>query len=162
MKMAIRANGVSEFTRSGSVMTWAYGGNIAPVVYDLASNPDWAKVSEFTQAQIANGSKQKIGDSMAMKDATVEEKAAAARQTAEQLTNLIWIGERISMLSEALQRMFNKSPAEVAEVLKGLSKEERAKLEKDETVVKTIGKIRAERAKKAGVDAGDVMAKFKK
>lgn len=159
--MAIRQNGVSEFTRSGSIMTWAYAGDVQPTTFDMASNPQWVDFSDFTRDVYANGIKQKIGDAAAIKDATVAEKAAEQRRVAEQLTNLIWIGERISMLSEALQRMFNKSAAEVAVVLKELTKEERAKLEKDEGVVKTIAKIQVERAKKAGIDAGDVMAKFK-
>lgn len=159
--MAIRQNGISEFTRAGSVMTWTYGGDVAPTTFDMASNPQWAEFSDFSRDVYANGIKQKIGDAAAIKDATVAEKAAEQARVAAQLTAQIWIGERMSMLSEALQRMFGKTAAEVAAVLKDLTKEERAKLEKDEAVVKTIAKIQTERAKKAGIDASDVMAKFK-
>jgi hypothetical protein len=161
--MAKRANGVASFTLVGNTMTWTYGDGIAPTVFDLGSNPEYPGMSEFSQSVYRNGIKQKIGDAAAIQDASVAEKAAAQRDVAAQLATLEWSGERSTLLATALQRLYPKStPAEIANTIKGCNKAELRGLENDLNVIQEIAKIRAERAKRAGIDVSGIMAKFKK
>lgn len=140
--MAKRANGVSEFTRVGDTLTWAYGGNIPPVSYNLANIPEWDGACEFTKSMLVNGAKQKIADSMAIQDATVAEKAAAARETATNLTKLIWRGDRGSILATALQNLFpKKSAVEIADWMRGLDDEAIKALKGDSRVKAEILRI---------------------
>ena len=161
--MAKRANGVSEFSRVGLVMTWTYGGDVAPTVFDMASNPAVASFDEFTLAVYANGCKQKIGDAAAIENATVAEKALAQRDVAAQLVARQWSGERSSLFAEALQRLYPKSSAaEIANTIKGMTKPERRAVENDLNVIKMVATIQTERAKKSNVDAGAILARFQK
>jgi hypothetical protein len=144
--MAKRANGVSEFVLVNDVMNWNFGGKIVSVSYNLANVPEWPTLCEFTKNLIRNGAKQKIADSMAIQNATVEEKAAAARETALNLTKLIYRGDRGSMLATALQSLYPTKSAEfIADWMRGLSDEEVKDLKNDPRIKAEILKIQESR-----------------
>jgi hypothetical protein len=157
--MAKRANGVCEFVRLADVMRWVYGDGIADVVYDLNTNPEYAKMSAFSQSMFAHAAKQKIGDAMAGPSGqTVAAKATAARETAESLTALEFNGERFDLLFEAICMAFPKTePKTHRATLDAMDKKVRRVVENDVTVIAMMNKIRLERAKKAGISAASVL-----
>ena len=159
--MAKRANGVCEFVRVGDVMTWTYGDGIADVRYDMASNPDYANMSAFSQAVYANGAKQKIADSMAGPTGmTFTAKADCARAIADNLTQLVYNGERVDLLFEAMCLTTTKLPADVKRILDSLSPKEKSALARDPSVVAITNKLALERAKKSGISAATILERF--
>jgi hypothetical protein len=156
--MAKRQNGVSEYALVRDEMTWTFGGNVAAVTYNLGNIPEWNSLCEFTKTMLRNGAKQKIADSMAIQGASVAEKAAAARETALNLTQLIWRGDRGSLLASALQLMYpHRTAQEIADYMRGLDDEEIKNLKKDSRVVEAMNKVRAERVSPETVEAVDVI-----
>lgn len=158
--MAIRQNGICEFTRDGNKLSYRFRAGIAPVTFDMESNPVVEDFDEFTWSVYFNGVKQKLGDSMALKDATDQQKRDSLAETAALLTQRIWSGERSSLLSEALQNLYKKSASEIGAFLRGLSAEEKTKVARDPAVATEIARLQVERAKLAGVSAADILAKL--
>lgn len=158
--MAIRQNGISEFSRDGNKMVWRYRAGIDPVTYDPDTNPDYAKMTPFSRDCYDNGAKQKIADAMAKSGGTTDQqKRDNAARVAALLEKCVWSGERSSLLNEALQRIFGKTQYEIGEFLRELSEDDRKKVAADGRVVDMIAKIQIERA--GDVDASDILAKLK-
>jgi hypothetical protein len=135
----------------------------------LNFDPNAPNISDEIRKQaMYHGFSQKIGDSYAGAK-SVEDAIAAASATINQLPEG-WNARReagegpdTGLLLEAIMRV-NNVPAErkpeMAEKLKALPAEGKAKLRQEPPIVAMIGQIKTERAEKKGSVAADLLSQF--
>lgn len=159
--------------RTNAVMTKAVNGTgrAAKIVWTAmdgkrSATLDLAKLSPATlDAGLIHGFSAKVGDAAAMSNATVAEKFDSMDRVIANLYADKWHGDRETGDSALVEAIMEHQPAskreKVVADLKAMSTEQRNTLRVFPPIKKILDRMAADNAKKSGIDAADILAKFK-
>lgn len=160
--MTKRANGTSEYSFDGSVMTWRFDDSCVLGFSPVHVFPDFDTMNEVQRGAIVQGFKKRISDSW-VNDNTAADRQQSGYTVISALLDGKWsargdgLEAERTIVADGIVRVTGKSVARIKEFLADKSKADLAKLAADTRFAVAIAECRAAR-RGPPADASDLIA----